>query len=120
MRIESRAKSAAGILSQGEERRLGIARALATRPSFLLLDEPAAGLDEAESDGLVAALARIRRAYALGLVVIEHDMRLIMRLSDRIQVLDHGKTLAIGPPAVIRRDPAVVRAYLGPGRQDRC
>jgi branched-chain amino acid transport system ATP-binding protein len=113
MRLGERAGLAAGGLAHGQERRLAIARALATRPSFLLLDEPAAGLDEAESDELVGALAEIRDAFALGLLVIEHDMRVIMRLCERIQVLDHGKTIAIGTPAEIRSDPAVLTAYLG-------
>jgi branched-chain amino acid transport system ATP-binding protein len=111
--LEARHDGAAGGLPHGEERRLGIARALAARPAFLLLDEPAAGLDEAESDELVGSLAAIRDDFALGLLVIEHDMRLIMQLCERIQVLDHGKTIAIGTPAEVRRDPAVRTAYLG-------
>jgi branched-chain amino acid transport system ATP-binding protein len=106
-------------LPHGEERRLGIARALATRPAFLLLDEPAAGLDEAESDELVEALASLRDAFALGLLVIEHDMRLIMNLCGRIQVLDHGRTIAIGTPAEVRSDPAVLTAYLGGETDER-
>jgi branched-chain amino acid transport system ATP-binding protein len=100
-------------LPHGLERRLGIVRALAAKPSFLLLDEPAAGLNERESDELVVALTLIRDAFACALVVIEHDMRLIMRLCERIQVLDHGKTISIGTPDEVRRDPAVLTAYLG-------
>ncbi len=103
----------AGGLTHGVERRLAIARALAARPRFLLLDEPAAGLDEGESDELVGALAAIRDAFALGLLVIEHDMRLIMQLSERIQVLDQGKTIAMGTPEQVRSDPSVLTAYLG-------
>ena len=117
LQLEGSARLAAGALSHGEERKLGIARALAVQPRFLLLDEPAAGLDEQESDALVGALTRIRDAAGLGLLVIEHDMRLIMQVSDRIQVLDHGRTIAIGAPSEIRSDPAVLRAYLGTGRQ---
>ena len=113
--LEHRAGLAASGLPHGEERRLALARALATRPSFLLLDEPAAGLNEAESDELVGALAALRDAFGLGLLVIEHDMRLIMQLSERIQVLDHGRTIAVGTPTQIRSDPAVLTAYLGTG-----
>ena len=117
VQIEQSARLPARTLSHGEERKLAIARALALRPDFLLLDEPAAGLDDAESEELVAALARIRDASALGVLIIEHDTRLIMQLSDRIHVLDHGKTIAIGAPSRIRRDPAVLSAYLGSGRE---
>jgi branched-chain amino acid transport system ATP-binding protein len=100
-------------LPHGLERRLGIVRALAAKPAFLLLDEPAAGLNEQESDDLVASLTLIRDDFECALVVIEHDMRVIMRLSERIQVLDYGKTISIGTPAQVRRDPAVLAAYLG-------
>jgi len=100
-------------LPHGLERRLGIVRALAAKPRFLLLDEPAAGLNEQESDELVASLTLIRDDFSCALVVIEHDMRLIMRLCERIQVLDYGKTISIGTPAEVRRDPAVLTAYLG-------
>ena len=103
----------AASLPHGAERRLGIARALATRPRFLLLDEPGAGLNESESDELVALLGAIRIEYSLGLLVIEHDMRLIMQLCDRIQVLDSGATLAVGSPGEIRSNAAVIDAYLG-------
>lgn len=100
-------------LSHGDERRLGVARALATKPSFLLLDEPAAGLNEHESSELVQVLASVPAEYECGLMVIEHDMRVIMQLCERIQVLDHGKTIACGSPVEIQRDQAVVEAYLG-------
>lgn len=103
-------------LPHGQERRLGIVRALASRPRYLLLDEPAAGLNEAESDELVEALSGIRNDFGCGLLVIEHDMRVIMRLCERIQVLDYGKTIAVGTPAEVRNDPAVLVAYLGQRR----
>jgi branched-chain amino acid transport system ATP-binding protein len=100
-------------LPHGLERRLGILRALAAKPTFLLLDEPAAGLNEHESDELVGALMLIRDDFSCALVVIEHDMRVIMRLCERIQVLDYGKTISMGVPAQVRADPAVLTAYLG-------
>ena len=100
-------------LPHGLERRLGIVRALAAKPTFLMLDEPAAGLNEQESDELVSSLMLIRDDFSCALVVIEHDMRLIMRLCERIQVLDYGRTISIGTPAQVRRDPAVLAAYLG-------
>jgi branched-chain amino acid transport system ATP-binding protein len=88
-------------------------RALAGTPKYLLLDEPAAGLNESEGHELIAALGGIRTDFGCGLLVIEHDMRVIMRLCERLQVLDHGKTIAIGTPGEIRADPAVLTAYLG-------
>ena len=100
-------------LPHGLERRLGIVRALAAKPTFLMLDEPAAGLNEQESDELVGSLTLIRDDFSCALVVIEHDMRMIMRLCERIQVLDYGRTISIGTPAQVRRDPAVLTAYLG-------
>jgi branched-chain amino acid transport system ATP-binding protein len=103
----------AGALSFGGERRVSIARALIGRPRFVLLDEPAAGLNEGESEELVTSLKELQRRLGFGLLIIEHDMNVIMRLCHRIQVLDYGKTLAIGSPAEVRANPEVVRAYLG-------
>ena len=100
-------------LSFGEEQRVGIARAIATRPRFLLLDEPAAGLNEAEGDELVALISRIRESEGCGVLIIEHDMRLVMNLCDGIHVLDNGKTIATGSPDEVQKDDAVITAYLG-------
>lgn len=112
------AEHRAGTLPYGEERRVEIARALATEPSFLLLDEPAAGLNEAESDALLQMLASIPRQIGCGMLIVDHDMRLIMRLCDRVHVLNHGKTIGEGVPQKVRTDPAVVRAYLGTAAQE--
>ena len=113
MQLVDRSHYRAQALSAGEERRVGIARALAVRPQYLMLDEPAAGLNEVESDELVDALRTLRTGYGCGFLVIEHDMRVIMRLCDRVQVLDYGKTIALGTPAEVQRSEAVLTAYLG-------
>jgi branched-chain amino acid transport system ATP-binding protein len=114
--LEHRSASLARGLPHHEERRLAIARALAARPTFVLLDEPAAGLTGAQSAELGRMLASTRDALGLGLLVIEHDMPLIMQLSERIQVLHYGKTIAMGTPAEVRNDPDVLTAYLGTGK----
>lgn len=103
----------ASILPQGEERRVEIARALATDPTFLLLDEPGAGLNDAEIEVLLPTLQRIRQQRGCGILIVDHDMRLIMGLCDRIHVLNYGQTIAEGEPDAIRREPAVIEAYLG-------
>jgi branched-chain amino acid transport system ATP-binding protein len=103
----------ANILPQGEERRVEIARALATEPTFLLLDEPGAGLNDAEIEVLLPTLHRIRQQHGCGILIVDHDMRLIMGLCDRIHVLNYGRTIAEGSPDQIRREPAVIEAYLG-------
>lgn len=111
--LEAVASERAGSLPHGTARRLGVARALSIRPRFVLLDEPAAGLDEEESRGLVTMLREVRDRFELGLVVIEHDVPLIMSLCERVHVLDHGVTLAVGAPKEIARDSRVMAAYLG-------
>jgi branched-chain amino acid transport system ATP-binding protein len=103
----------AGALPYGHQRRLEIARALATQPRFLLLDEPAAGLNPQETLELMKFLKEIQERYRLTLLVIEHNLRLVMGLCQHLTVLDHGLTIAAGPPADIRRHPEVIRAYLG-------
>lgn len=104
---------AAGTLPYGDERRVEVARALACGPRYLLLDEPAAGLNEQESDTLLDTLALIPETYSCGILIVDHDMRLIMRLCDRLHVLNYGKTIATGTPDEIRKNPAVISAYLG-------
>jgi branched-chain amino acid transport system ATP-binding protein len=111
--LADKADAAASGLSYGEERRLGLARALAGGPDFLLLDEPAAGMAPAEAEELGRLIAGIRARHGCGILVIEHNMTLVMNLSDRIHVLDGGRTIAEGTPADIRADAQVRRAYLG-------
>jgi branched-chain amino acid transport system ATP-binding protein len=103
----------AGALAHGDERKLGVARALATRPRFLLLDEPAAGLPEAEVPDFAAVVRSVRDDHEAGVLLIDHNMALIMDVCDRIEVLDQGKTLAAGTPAEIRGNLDVTAAYLG-------
>jgi branched-chain amino acid transport system ATP-binding protein len=117
LELEAMRDTKAGALPSGSARCVGIGRALAMRPRFLLLDEPAAGLDEGESDELLHAITDFRARHRVGIVVIEHDMRVIMRMSDRLHVLDHGKTLASGRTEEVRNDPAVITAYLGRRRE---
>jgi branched-chain amino acid transport system ATP-binding protein len=103
----------AGMLPYGLERRVEVARALATQPAFLLLDEPAAGLNEDESEELLQVLAVIPAKKDLGMLIVDHDMRLIMRLCHRLHVLNFGKTIGQGTPEEVRKIPAVLQAYLG-------
>jgi branched-chain amino acid transport system ATP-binding protein len=100
-------------LPYGDERRVGIARALATRPKYLLLDEPAAGMSEVEATELGRTVRTILQSFSCGILVIEHNMTLIMELCDRVQVLEHGRVIAVGTPSQIASDGAVRRAYLG-------
>jgi branched-chain amino acid transport system ATP-binding protein len=111
--LSAKADRPAAGLSYGEERRVGLARALAVNPRFLLLDEPAAGLAPAEAEELRHLIGGLRARYGCGVLVIEHNMALVMNLCERIHVLDGGKTIAAGTPAEIRAHAGVRRAYLG-------
>ncbi len=107
------ADAPAGSLAQGDERRLGVARALVTEPAFVLMDEPAAGLPEVEVPEFADVVRSVRDDHRAGVLLIDHNMALVMGVCDRIHVLDQGRTLAAGTPAEIRGDLNVAAAYLG-------
>jgi len=111
--LTARAHDLAGELNYGAKRRVEIARALAADPRFLLLDEPAAGMNEEESEALMRLLATLPAERDLGLLIIDHDMALIMRLCHRLHVLASGRTIAEGDVESVRNEPAVIEAYLG-------
>jgi branched-chain amino acid transport system ATP-binding protein len=117
----TRADDPAGALPYGDQRRLEIARAMCTGPVLLCLDEPAAGLNPRESDQLASLLRRIRDGgvdQPCSILLIEHDMGVVMRISDHVVVLDHGRKISDGRPEAVRADPAVIAAYLGEGDED--
>jgi branched-chain amino acid transport system ATP-binding protein len=117
--LSSRADVQALNLPYGAQRRVEIARALAGRPYFLLLDEPAAGMNEMESDALLETIMGVRAEFGCGILIVDHDLRLIMRLCERIHVLAEGRTLASGTPEEVRRDETVIEVFLGDALKDK-
>jgi branched-chain amino acid transport system ATP-binding protein len=113
MGLEAAANQAAGTLPYGQQRRLEVARAMARRPRLLCLDEPAAGLNAQEAGELNALILRLKGEFGISVLLIEHHMGVVMSISDRVVVLDHGEVISIGSPAQVRADPAVIKAYLG-------
>ncbi|MBQ7625559.1 MAG: ATP-binding cassette domain-containing protein, partial [Rhodocyclaceae bacterium] len=113
MDLREYANREAGNLAYGHQRRLEIARCMITRPRLLMLDEPAAGLNPQEKRDLALMIDRIRREYNIAVLLIEHDMRLVMDISDRILVMEHGRPITVDRPEAVQSDERVIKAYLG-------
>ncbi len=115
LRIDHLADEIAGNVALGDGRRVGIARAVATQPDFLMMDEPAAGLDEKETSELADSIKEIRDERQCGVLLVEHDMSVIFKICEEIHVMDSGRTIAVGTPDEIRTNAAVIEAYFGSG-----